>query len=39
MVLLAKVEVDAPVKIGDEIVPNLFDAGVSILATKNVVKK
>ena len=39
MNLLAKVEVEAPVKIGDEIVQNLFDTGVNIVATKNVVKK
>ncbi len=39
MNLLAKVEVEAPVRIGDEIVKNLFDTGVNIVATKNVVKK
>ena len=39
MILLAKVEIDAPVKIGDEIIQNLFDTNVSIVATKNIVKK
>ena len=39
MKLLAKVEVDAPIEIGDEIVPNLFDSGVSVVATKNIVKQ
>jgi len=39
MALLAKVEVDAPVRIGDEIVQNLFDKNVSIVATKNILKK
>jgi CxxC motif-containing protein len=38
MALLAKVEVDAPVRIGDEIVQNLFDTNVSIVATKNILK-
>lgn len=36
MDLLAKVEVEAPVKIGDEIVPNVFDTGINIVATKNI---
>ena len=39
MTLLAKVEVEAPVRIGDEIVQNIFDTNVSIEATKNVLKK
>ncbi len=39
MALLAKVEIEAPVKIGDEIIQNLFDTNVSIVATKNIVKK
>ena len=39
MALLAKVEIDAPIKIGDEIVQNLFDTNVSIVATKNILKK
>jgi len=39
MKLLAKVEVEAPVKIRDEIVPNVFDTGVSVVATKNITRK
>ena len=39
MNLLAKVEVEAPVKIGEPIVQNIFDTGVSIVATKNILKK
>jgi len=39
MTLLAKVEIEAPVKIGDEIIQNLFDTNVSIVATKNIMKK
>lgn len=39
MNLLAKVDIKAPVRIGDEIVQNLFDTGVNIVATKNVAKK
>ena len=39
MKLLAKVEVEAPIEIGDEIVPNVFDTGVSVVATKNISKK
>jgi CxxC motif-containing protein len=39
MTLLAKVEVEAPVRIGEKIVQNIFDTGVSIVATKNVLKK
>ena len=39
MNLLAKLEVEAPVKIGDEIVSHLFDTNVSIVSTKNIVKK
>lgn len=38
MEILAKVEVEAPVKIGDKIVPTLFDTCVSVVATKNVTK-
>jgi len=38
MDLLAKVEVDAPIKIGDVIVPNLFGTGADIIATKNIQK-
>ena len=39
MNLLAKVEVEAPVKIGDSIVQNVFETNVSIVATKNISKK
>jgi CxxC motif-containing protein len=39
MDLLAKVEIEAPVKIGEEIIQNLFDTNVSVVATKNIVKK
>jgi CxxC motif-containing protein len=39
MNLLAKVEVEAPVKIGDTIVSNIFNTDVSIVATKNILKK
>ena len=38
MVLLAKIEVEAPIRIGDEIIPDLFDTNVSIVATKNILK-
>ena len=39
MNLLAKLEVEAPVKIGDEIVSHLFNTNVSVVSTKNIVKK
>ena len=39
MNLLAKVEVEAPIKIGEPIVQNVFDMGVNIVATKNILKK
>ena len=39
MSLLAKVEVEAPVKIGDPIVSNIFNTDVSVVATKNILKK
>ena len=39
MKLLARVEVDAPVKIGDAIIQNLFDTNISIIATKHVFEK
>lgn len=39
MNLLAKVEIEAPIKIGDIIIQNLFDTNASILATKNISKK
>jgi CxxC motif-containing protein len=39
MNLLAKVEIQAPIRIGDEIIKNLFDTNASIVATKNILKK
>jgi CxxC motif-containing protein len=39
MNFLAKVEVEAPIKIGEPIIRNIFDTGVSIVATKDVAKK
>jgi CxxC motif-containing protein len=36
MDLLAKVEVEAPIKIGELIVQNIFDTGVDVVATKNI---
>jgi CxxC motif-containing protein len=39
MNLLAKVEVEAPIKIEDPIIENIFDLGVNIVATKNISKR
>jgi CxxC motif-containing protein len=39
MDLLAKVEAEAPIKIGEPIVKNIFNTGVDIVATKNISKK
>jgi CxxC motif-containing protein len=39
MNLLAKVEVEAPIKIGESIIENIFNTGVNIVATKNILKK
>ena len=39
MNLLTKVEIEAPIKIGEKILPNLFNTNASIIATKNIVKK
>jgi CxxC motif-containing protein len=39
MTLLAKVEIDAPIRIGEKIIQNLFNTNVSIVATKNIFKK
>jgi len=36
--LLAKIEVEAPIRIGDKIIANLFDTGVDVVATKNIEK-
>lgn len=38
MNLLAKIEVEAPIRIGDKIVENLFNTGVDVVATKNIEK-
>ena len=38
MNLLAKIEVETPIKIGDPIVRNVFDTDVNIVATKNILK-
>ena len=37
--LLAKIEVEAPIKIGEPIIQNIFNTGVNIIATKNISKK
>ena len=39
MTLLAKVEIEAPIRIGEKIIQNLFDTSVSVVATKNILKK
>ena len=39
MNLLAKVEAEAPIKIGESIVQNILNIGVNIIATKNISKK
>jgi CxxC motif-containing protein len=39
MNLLATVEVEAPVIIGQPIVENIFNTGVNVVATKNILKK
>lgn len=38
MNFLAKIEVEAPIRIGDKIISNLFDIGVDVVATKNIEK-
>jgi CxxC motif-containing protein len=38
MNLLAKMEVEAPIKIGQTILQNIFESGVNIVATKNIQK-
>ncbi len=38
MDLLAKIEVEAPIRIGEKVVENLFDTGVDAIATKNIEK-
>jgi CxxC motif-containing protein len=39
MNLLAEVEVEAPIKIREPIIKNIFDTGVNIVATKNISSK
>ena len=39
MNLLAKVEIEAPIKIGEKIIENLFNTKASIVATKNIQKR
>jgi len=39
MNLLAKVELEAPIKIGDPIIQNIFNTGVNMVATKNISNK
>ena len=39
MDFLAKVKAEAPIKIGEPIVQNILDTGVSVLATNNISKK
>ena len=38
MSLLAQIEIEAPIKIGEKILENLFDTKVNIIATKNILK-
>lgn len=39
MNLLAKVEVEAPIQIGEKIIENLFGTNANIIATKNIINK
>ncbi len=39
MNLLAEIELEAPVKIGEPIIQNVFDTGVNVVATKNILRK
>ena len=39
MNLLAKVEIEAPINIGEKIIENLFNTNASIVATKNIMKR
>lgn len=39
MTLLSKVEVDAPIKIGEPIVKNILGTAIDIVATKNISEK
>jgi CxxC motif-containing protein len=39
MKMLAKIEVEAPIKTGEPIIQNIFDTGVDVVATKNILRK
>ena len=39
MNLLAEIEIEAPIKIGEKIIQNLLNTNTSIVATKNILKK
>lgn len=39
MNLLAKIQLEAPVKIGEKIIQNIFNTKIDIIATKNIIKK
>ncbi len=39
MIEIAKVEIEAPVKLGDVVVENILDTGVNIVATREMPKK
>jgi CxxC motif-containing protein len=39
MSLLSKVEVHAPIKIGEPIIQNILDTGIDVVATKNILIK
>ena len=39
MDLLAKVDVEAPIRIGDPVICDLFGSGVDVVATKNVLSR
>jgi CxxC motif-containing protein len=38
MDLLAKIEIEAPIRIGEKIIQKLFDTNASVVATKNIKK-
>ena len=39
MDVIAKIEVQAPIKIGDVLIKNILDTGVDIVATRNIKEK
>jgi CxxC motif-containing protein len=39
MALLSKIEIEAPIKIGEPIILNFLDTGVDVVATRNIQKK